>query len=880
MSDSEKAAAEKEQQEEPKVEEEEKKEEEEEKPKEEEEKKEEEEEKPKEEEEKKEEGEEKKEEEEEKPAAEAAAAAAAAAEGGEKKEDEDEDSEDEEEEKKPQLAKGLVTDPAWAEQRECALLLLRARMLLRKMVAVKLYDERLNRGALSASEIHNLIKSQPEGEDRDFVAEISELKRNLMAEIRSNRGLEKQVDGLDKKIGLLIHNVGALDHQKEKKKKKGKQQETEGSKLTSDKIQIYSGLFYLLQTQPKYLARLVGCMEDSEEVDELIETILLTLFGDATTPREEFLTLTLFKIAIEQEIKSAKSVADFVKEQSILAKMVLTYNKRKQGKDFIRTMLGPVISEFLRKDDNLELNARKIHQKLIQEQEVNSGVKSTQWMLTDDDIANLPDVLNIIQQRTKQLQNACQLFLNKILSTVQRLPYGLRWICKQHRTIAQDAMPNVTELELNKMTSYFVYYRFINLGIVSPDLFGITEGKLTPTSVFNLIEVSKVLHHLFNFSLFDSRSEKWYTPMNQWMEERFKLVEHFIHDLLDVENPEDALQVDRYIELTQMVKPTIIIAVDEMTTMHRFLADNIDHVATSGAEDKLRIILKDLGQPESYADGEREIQLTLVNRFPDAVEDAVNEGNQLFFKTKTAIISIMRQLPKPLPVIRCAGDEPTLLELLRAGSKWASSEKDEDLASSIDKVRKNITELEKLGLVSADDGHRALLKAVTLEIANRAQIREQQNKELSRLSLALRKAGEQKKYLTEQIKQYDQYLHVVRERHVGANRGRNKRGKDSGKILGPLKFTYSDLVKKHIIVESSVPAIAQRHTKFSIMSEEPGVFQVEASVPGFPKSVITLELDDLLEKQSRNLERDERPEITLDINMTIHLLNQLFRKKK
>jgi len=880
MSDSEKAAAEKEQQEEPKVEEEEKKEEEEEKPKEEEEKKEEEEEKPKEEEEKKEEGEEKKEEEEEKPAAEAAAAAAAAAEGGEKKEDEDEDSEDEEEEKKPQLAKGLVTDPAWAEQRECALLLLRARMLLRKMVAVKLYDERLNRGALSASEIHNLIKSQPEGEDRDFVAEISELKRNLMAEIRSNRGLEKQVDGLDKKIGLLIHNVGALDHQKEKKKKKGKQQETEGSKLTSDKIQIYSGLFYLLQTQPKYLARLVGCMEDSEEVDELIETILLTLFGDATTPREEFLTLTLFKIAIEQEIKSAKSVADFVKEQSILAKMVLTYNKRKQGKDFIRTMLGPVISEFLRKDDNLELNARKIHQKLIQEQEVNSGVKSTQWMLTDDDIANLPDVLNIIQQRTKQLQNACQLFLNKILSTVQRLPYGLRWICKQHRTIAQDAMPNVTELELNKMTSYFVYYRFINLGIVSPDLFGITEGKLTPTSVFNLIEVSKVLHHLFNFSLFDSRSEKWYTPMNQWMEERFKLVEHFIHDLLDVENPEDALQVDRYIELTQMVKPTIIIAVDEMTTMHRFLADNIDHVATSGAEDKLRIILKDLGQPESYADGEREIQLTLVNRFPDAVEDAVNEGNQLFFKTKTAIISIMRQLPKPLPVIRCAGDEPTLLELLRAGSKWASSEKDEDLASSIDKVRKNITELEKLGLVSADDGHRALLKAVTLEIANRAQIREQQNKELSRLSLALRKAGEQKKYLTEQIKQYDQYLHVVRERHVGANRGRNKRGKDSGKILGPFKFTYSDLVKKHIIVESSVPAIAQRHTKFSIMSEEPGVFQVEASVPGFPKSVITLELDDLLEKQSRNLERDERPEITLDINMTIHLLNQLFRKKK
>ena len=791
---------------------------------------------------------------------------------------------DEEEEddasKKAHLAKGLVTDPAWAEQRECALLLLRARMLLRKMVTVKLYDERLNRGQLSASEIHNLIKGQSEGDDRDFVTEISELKRNLLQEIRSNHQLEKEVDGLDKRIGLLIHNVGELDHQKTTRGKKEKHPQVEGNQLTQQKIQLYSGLFYLLQTQPKYLARLVGCMEESEDVDELLETILLTLYGDATTPREEFLTLTLFKIAIEQEIKNAKSVADFVKDQSILAKMVLTYNKRKQGKEYLRTMLGPVFSEFLRKEDTLDLNARKIHQKLIIDQEVTSGVKSTQRMLTDEDIAALPEVQAITQKRTKLLQNACQLFLDKILSSVQRLPYGLRWICKQHRAIAQDAMPNVTQLELNKMTSYFVYYRFINLGIVSPELFGITEGKLPPESVFNFVEVSKVLHHLFSFSLFDQRTEKWYTPMNQWMTERFRLVEHFIHDLLDVENPEDALQVDRYIELTQMVKPTIIIAIGEITNMHQFLSNNLDNVATSGAEDKLRIIMKELGPPEHYAEADREIQLTLVNRFPDSVDDAVNEGAQLFSKTKTAIISIMRQLPKPLPVIRCAGDEPTLLELLRAGSKWAKSEENDDLVATIDKVKKNIGELEKLGLVSADDGHRALLKAVTLEIANRAQIRDQQNKELSRLSLALRKAGEQKKYLQEQISQYDQYLRVVRERHVGAGKGKNKRGKESGKILGPFKFSYTELVKKHVIVESSVPPTLQKHTKISITSEEPGVFDVEAAVPGIAKMVVKLYLDDLLEKQSRNMERDERPEITLDVNMTIHLLNQLFRRKK
>jgi hypothetical protein len=250
----------------------------------------------------------------------------------------------------------------WLEQRECALLLLKARMLLRKMIETRLYEERLNRGALSALEVHNLIRCQQEGDDTDFVTEITELKRNLMTEIRRNHTLEKQVVELDKlvieerereklsfppfqrkhhsnthslshyrRIGLLIHNVGHLaTHAPASKPKKDKDKEKQQENaLTAAKLQLYSHLFYLLQTEPKYLARLVGCMADAEGVDALLDTILLTMYGDAFSPREEFLILTLFKIAITQEMKNVTSVSDFVKEQSILAKMVLTYNRRK-----------------------------------------------------------------------------------------------------------------------------------------------------------------------------------------------------------------------------------------------------------------------------------------------------------------------------------------------------------------------------------------------------------------------------------------------------------------------------------------------------------------------------------------------------------------------
>lgn len=785
-----------------------------------------------------------------------------------------------------QRAMDAQFEAPWKEQRECMLLLLKARMLMRKMVEMKLYEERLARGALSALEVHNLVRCQQEGDDTDFVAEITELKRSLMTDIRRNHALEKEVGDLDKRIGLLIHNVGHLATHSPTprgKKKKGTGDAAEGGTLTAPKLALYSNLFYLLQTEPKYLARLVGVLADTEGVDAVLDTILLTLYGDAFSPREEFLILTLFKIAIEQEMQSITSISDFVKEQSVLAKMVLTYNRRKQGLEYMRQTLGPALTEFLTTEGSLELNARKIHQKLITDQETVSGVKSMQRTLTDDEIAQLPEVSAIVNKRAEQLQAACQLFLSKILGNVNRLPYGLRWICKQHRAIAQDAIPNAKPDDLNKMTSYFVYYRFINLGVVSPETFNITDAKITPLSVFNLVEVSKVLHHLFSFTPFDPRTERWYVPMNAWMAERTDLVRKYISELLDVENPEDALQVDRYIELTQMVKPTILVAVNEITGMHRNIAANIDKLATGGPEDKLRIIMRELGPVEEYADEDRELSLTLVNRFPAAdADDATSPGNQLFHQTKAALISIMRQLPRPLPVIRTAGDQPTLGELLRAGAKWARSESQDQVRSLIDKARKNIEELEKLGLVSSDDGHRALLRAVTLEIANRAQIREQQNKELARLHLALRKAAEQSKYFNDQISQYHQYLQVVRERHVGAgSKHGKKRGKAqqaAGKIIGPFKFSYMELVKKRVIVDSEVPKPLQKLTKISISSEEPGIFDVEVVIPSVATEKVQLFLDDLLSKQSQNVEHDERGNITLDVNMTLFLLNRLFRK--
>jgi hypothetical protein len=64
---------------------------------------------------------------------------------------------------------------------------------------------------------------------------------------------------------------------------------------------------------------------------KFLDTILLTLYGDAFAPREEYLLLKLFHLAILQEIKHSTDPNKMTQTDSPIPKLVMTYNKRKQG---------------------------------------------------------------------------------------------------------------------------------------------------------------------------------------------------------------------------------------------------------------------------------------------------------------------------------------------------------------------------------------------------------------------------------------------------------------------------------------------------------------------------------------------------------------------
>lgn len=74
------------------------------------------------------------------------------------------------------------------------------------------------------------------------------------------------------------------------------------SKQSRERLEAYQHLFYLLQTNPVYLAKLIFEMPQSKTT-KFMESVILTIYNYASNHREEYLLLKLFKTALKEEIR-------------------------------------------------------------------------------------------------------------------------------------------------------------------------------------------------------------------------------------------------------------------------------------------------------------------------------------------------------------------------------------------------------------------------------------------------------------------------------------------------------------------------------------------------------------------------------------------------
>uniref|UniRef100_A0A674EPG9 IQ motif containing GTPase activating protein 2 n=1 Tax=Salmo trutta TaxID=8032 RepID=A0A674EPG9_SALTR len=741
--------------------------------------------------------------------------------------------------------------------------------------------------------------------------EVTRLREEVVTKIRSNQQMEKDLNLMDIKIGLLVKNritlQDVVSHSKKLKKKSkeelaaGDRQGIKGlSKGKRKKLEAYQHLFYLLQTNPSYLAKLIFQMPQNKST-KFMDTVIFTLYNYASNQREEYLLLKLFKTALEEEIKSkVDQIQDIVTGNPTVIKMVVSFNRGARGHNTLRQLLAPVVKEII-EDKGLGINTNPVdvYKAWVNQLETNTGEASKlPYEVTPDQAMSHKEVRAKLESSSQALRTATDKVLNSIVSSLDNIPYGMRYIAKVLKHSLHEKFPDATEDELLKIVGNLLYYRYMNPAIVAPDGFDIIDmsagGQLHSDQRRNLGSVAKMLQHAAANKLFEGENAHM-TSMNNYISQTYQKFRVFFQAACDVPEPEEKFNVDEYSDMVTLSKPVIYISIDEIINTHSLVLEHLEAISPDH-NDLLHELLEDLGDApdveallgEGAVDpnhpnkestlsqlAKTEISLTLTSKF-ELLEGDDKDTKGLMMKTKKLIVDVIRiqpgdTLPETLetPASALQECEHSKVVALRAvqdaqtpeglkSSQAVLEDRQLPLEQKKRKILRNLRTLEQAGLVTASNKYQDLINDIAKDIRYQRRYRQRRKAELVKLQQALM-------FPTKPIPQ-----RKVEEK--GSKKWKHQ----------SLKYTAARLHEKGVILEIEGLQTNQfKNVMFDISpSEEVGDFEVKAKFMGVEMEKVQLHFQDLLQLQYEGVAVMKMfDKAKVNVNLLIFLLNKKFYGK-
>ncbi|GAA5865326.1 hypothetical protein JCM8547_005055 [Rhodosporidiobolus lusitaniae] len=724
---------------------------------------------------------------------------------------------------------------------------------------------------------------------------LRELKARISAQSKKNFVLERDVRYLDSRIALLIQNRMALDEREEVKEHLEDVDEAEESDMDERRLQQYSNLFFLLQSEPRHIASLCRLVSLSE-IDTLLQTVMFTLYGNQYESREEHLLLTMFQSVLAAQFETATEFGSLLRANTPVSRMMTTYTRRGPGQSYLKSVLAERINSLIEhKDLNLEINPLKVYEQMLNSIQDETGdlPDDLPRNVTPEVAASNVDVQNIIAPRLTMLMEIANSFLLTIMDSIDSVPYGIRWICKQIRSLTKRKYPEATDYAICSLIGGFFFLRFINPAIVTPQAYMLIDSL--PASAKHprrtLTLIAKLLQNLANKPSY--AKEGYMMSLQPFVDNNKSRMNQFLNSLCDVADFYDTLEMDQYMALSKK-DLQINITLNELYNTQSLLVQHLDSLARNDKQ-HLRILLDELGTPPPQVPRKdnRSIELPLYSRWEMPIQDIttalmaennVTQNDILYLEAKSIFVQLIRSIP------RLAERRPIVLPVV---AEQAATAKDATLVRKGIKVKEMLRELEELRLVDRKDGYKLLTDEVTAELVHLGNLREKVVLETRSLDAVYKTICDHNAYLRSQLEQYKAYLQNVRQ--TSASKGGKSSGgvgvvKVAGKdkqqaqsqVLGPFKFTHQQFEKDGVIMETNVPENRRASIFFLVSSPSPGAFLIALHYKGREKAILEMDLkiDDLLEKKNQGVEQLDMEYVSLNVSRVLALLNKTFQRRK
>ncbi|KAM5540380.1 hypothetical protein V8D89_005838 [Ganoderma adspersum] len=660
--------------------------------------------------------------------------------------------------------------------------------------------------------------------EADFQEEIKveRLRQEVVKRIRENQALEHDVSELDVKIALVVQNVKNFEELVKARRRLGTDSaaihaarasvlaahgDPFASPSTLDrtakrKLELYQQLFYLLQTDGKYLTCLLTGMaaEDNWEKNRrMIERVVLTLFGYGQASREEYLMLKFFQTAIRQEVAAANSVDDIIHGHPTFINVAVHYLRPKQTA-YIRDALQGVIREVVKADDlDLETDPTVIYRIRKDREEMRAGVPNNKAKdIPFHQALQDPDTRAEYIRHMQVLQWWTEEFVRAITSSLSKMPYGMRYMARETLNAVKAKFPDAPAEACAACVARLVYYRYINPAIITPETFDIVSTTVDIGSRKNLAQISRMLTQITSGSEF-SENHLAYLPVNDYVRKTITSITSWLLEVANVSDAETEFHAHEFLDATIQPRP-IWISPNEVYSMHRLLSQYLSQLAST-KDDTLRVILTELdGVPNVGSDELNEardtaIELQLSNRF-SRVKDPRADEKALWVQAKRAVLAILRVQPaKDLveSLMQPVTDEHEYVwegileemerDMMRHQRRMPSTHggdgayRLEDIRSmTFREVKAHaiyfLLELEKQGKITRMDGYQGILNAIAGDVRSKNRRRVQRLHEKDSMEDSLKHLADRKKYFEEQIKQYHDYVETAMNT---MQRGKGKR---------------------------------------------------------------------------------------------------------
>ncbi|KAL1636231.1 iqgap-related protein [Neofusicoccum ribis] len=784
--------------------------------------------------------------------------------------------------------------------------------------------------------------------DFDEEIEFERLRKTVVQHIRQNEMAEQYIDQLDIKIALLVKNkitldevvkhqrhfgghVGSLLNNKELASKDPFDLRAL-NKNSRKKLEHYQELFFILQTQPQYLARLFKKIREqgiAEKDSKRVELLIMGVFGFAQKRREEYYLLKLIARSIKEEIGICGSIQDYLRGNYFWSKVLGNYVRTPRDRKFLRDLLGPLIKENIMENEALDLESDplQIYRSAINNEELRTGQRSRRIPdVPREEAIRDPETREMFIRHLQDLRDIADQFFACMEDLLHKMPYGMRFVAQQQFECLCAKFPHEEQQYILQIVGHWLWKTYIQPALVQPETWGVIDRGLSPLQKRNLGEVSKVVGQVAVGRHFGG-DNVYLQPLNSYITEAIARLEEIWTNLITIRPAETQFDIDEFNDLYNTQKPTLYIKLSDIFAIHQLVASDLPSICIAQDDIPLRELLRELGsakgnEHELSSVNATEISLTLNPKFHE-VEELDAPIKALYMETKRLVLYLIRiQTGADLlsimvkPITEEDEDRWAALiheELGPQNARKRSAYTDTaspliDIASlTYSELKRtaleNILTLERAGRTSRHNKYQDLLNEIAIDIRTKHRRRIQRTREMDNVKATLAALDSKSEWLDSQLKSYNNYIEqamVTLQSKKGKKRfllpftkqyNHERELQRRGQVpkFGSFKYSARALGEKGVLVEWRGYTDRDRgweKTNITLSSDEVGIFHIEGSVGSMmiPGASAIVPLDDLLQAQFENKQfinlfgvEDGASQGTLKLNVNL-LLHLVFKK--